>query len=164
MELLDRIAAERECERLTYRYCEAVDLGHASRLADVFARGRRLRGRRTAPGRPGARSGGSSPNVSGSASCAPATSARTCTSTSSTRPTATGVVYLTLYRRRGSEDWSVPVPHTAPAVVGSYHDRYVLTSDGWRIASRHQQVVFVDPTDAGVDHRIGHDLLPLESS
>jgi large subunit ribosomal protein L3 len=37
MDLLERIAAERDCARLTYRYCEAVDLGHASRLADVFA-------------------------------------------------------------------------------------------------------------------------------
>ena len=140
MELLDRIAAERECERLTFRYCEAVDLGHASRLADTFAEDGVFEATATCTWPAGSRSDGSSPNGSGSASCAPATSARTCTSTSLDDATATGVVYLTLYRRRGSEDWSVPVLDTAPAVVGSYHDRVRpdrATAGGSRAGARH---------------------------
>jgi len=162
VELLDRIAAERECERLTYRYCEAVDLGHASRLADVFAEdgvfeagGLHLAGqdeiRRVFSERERVRQ---------------LRTRHVCTNVHIDvldEATATGVVYLTLYCRRGSECWSVPVPNTAPAVGGSYHDRYVLTSDGWRIESRHQPVVFVDPSDAGWSP-VGHEVLPLESS
>jgi len=162
VELLDRIADERECERLTFRYCEAVDLGHASRLADTFAEdgvfeagGLHLAGReeirRVFTERERVRE---------------LRTRHVCTNLHIDvldDATATGVVYLTLYRRRGSEDWSVPVLNTAPAVVGSYHDRYVRTSDCWRIASRHQQVVFVDPSDAGWSP-IGHDLLPRQSS
>jgi hypothetical protein len=148
VELMDRIAAERECERLTYRYCEAVDFGHASRLADVFAEDGvfdngdlRLVGReqvrRVFAEREQVRE---------------LRTRHVCTNvhidvTSAT--SATGVVYLTLYRRRGPEDWSVPVAETAPAVVGSYHDRYVRTDAGWLIASRRLEAAFADPAAAG---------------
>ncbi|HEU4331700.1 MAG TPA: nuclear transport factor 2 family protein [Lapillicoccus sp.] len=162
MELLERIAAERACARLTYRYCEAVDLGHASRLADVFAEdgvfaagGLHLVGReeirRVFTEREQVRE---------------LRTRHVCSNLHIEvldEASATGVVYLTLYRRRGSEDWSVPVPTTAPALVGSYHDHYARTADGWRIASRHQQVVFVDPTDTGWSP-VGHDHLPGQSS
>jgi len=162
MDLLERMAVERECERLTYRYCEAVDLGHASRLADVFAEdgvfaagGLHLVGRaeirRVFTEREQVRE---------------LRTRHVCTNVRVDvldELTATGVVYLTLFRRRGSADWSVPVPTTAPALVGSYHDRYVRTGDGWRIAERRQQVVFVDPSDAGWSP-VGHDVLPDESS
>jgi ketosteroid isomerase-like protein len=162
MEMLDRIAAERACERLTYRYCEAVDFGHASRLADVFAAdgvfdagGLHLVGReqirRVFAERELVRE---------------LRTLHVCSNLDVTvldDVTAAGVVYLTLYRRRGSADWSVPVPTTLPAVIGSYHDRYVRTTDGWRIASRRQEVVFVDPADTGWSPA-GTDLLPNESS
>jgi ketosteroid isomerase-like protein len=162
MDLLERIAAERECERLTYRYCEAVDLGHASRLADVFAAdgvfeagGLHLVGRkeirRVFTDRERVRE---------------LRTRHVCTNLHIevlNEATATGVVYLTLFRRRGSVDWSVPIPTTAPALIGSYHDRYVRTADGWRIAARHQQVVFVDPSDTGWSP-VGHDPLSGESS
>ncbi len=148
MELLDRIAAERECERLTYRYCEAVDFGHASRLADVFAEegvfdngDLRLVGReqirRVFTEREQVRE---------------LRTRHVCTNihVEVTEPAAaTGVVYLALYRRHGPEDRSVPVPETSPAVVGSYHDAYVRTGEGWRIAARRLDAAFVDPSAAG---------------
>jgi uncharacterized protein (TIGR02246 family) len=162
MDLLERIAAERDCARLTYRYCEAVDMGHASRLADVFAEdgvfeagGLHLVGRdeirRVFTEREQVRE---------------LRTRHVCTNLHVDvldEATATGVVYLTLYRRRGSEDWSVAVPTTAPALVGSYHDSYVRAGEGWLIAHRRQQVVFVDPSDAGWSP-VGHDLLPEQSS
>jgi hypothetical protein len=148
VELLDRIAAERECERLTYRYCEAVDFGHASRLADVFAEegifdngDLRLVGReqirRVFTEREQVRE---------------LRTRHVCTNihVEVTEPAAaTGVVYLALYRRRGPEDSSVPVPETSPAVVGSYHDAYVRTGEGWRIAARRLDAAFADPSAAG---------------
>ena len=162
MNLLERIATERDCERLTYRYCEAVDLGHASRLADVFAEdgvfdagGLYLVGReeirRVFIEREQVRE---------------LRTRHVCTNVHVDvldTVSATRVVYLTLYRRRGAEDWSVPVPTTSPALVGSYHDRYVRTGEGWRIARRQQDVVFVDPSDVGWSP-VGHDLLPGQSS
>jgi hypothetical protein len=162
MDLMERIAAERECERLTYRYCEAVDLGHASRLADVFAAdgvfdagGLYLVGReeirRVFTEREQVRE---------------LRTRHVCTNVHIDvldQATATGVVYLTLFRRRGSEDWSVPVPSTSPALVGSYHDDYVRGGEGWRIARRRQEVVFVDPSDAGWSP-VDHDHLPGQSS
>ncbi len=148
MELLDRIAAERECERLTYRYCEAVDFGHASRLADVFAEdGVFDNGDLHLVGREQVR------RVFAERELVRALRTRhVCTNihVEVTGPTdATGVVYLTLYRRRGPEDWSVPVPETSPAVVGSYHDAYVRTDEGWRISARRLDGPFVDPAAAG---------------
>ena len=116
MELLVRITAERECERLTYRYCEAVDLGHASRLADVFAEDGvfdngdlRLVGReqirRVFTEREQVRE---------------LRTRHVCTNIHvevTELSAATGVVYLTLYRRRGPADWAVPVPETSPVTV-----------------------------------------------
>jgi hypothetical protein len=162
MDLLERIAAERECERLTYRYCEAVDLGHASRLADVFAEdGEFAAGGLHLVGREEIRR-----VFTEREQVRELRTRHLCTNLHVEvvdEVTATGVVYLTLFRRRGSADWSVPVPTTVPALVGSYHDDYVRTGDGWRIASRRQQVVFVDPSDAGWSP-VGHDPLPEESS
>jgi hypothetical protein len=148
MDLLERIAAERDCARLTYRYCEAVDLGHASRLADVFAAdGEFAAGGLHLVGREEIRR-----VFTEREQVRELRTRHVCTNLHVDvldEVTATGVVYLTLYRRRGSADWSVPVPTTAPALVGSYHDRYVRTGEGWLIARRRQQVVFVDPSDAG---------------
>jgi hypothetical protein len=162
VDALERMAAERECARLTFRYCEAVDLGHASQLADVFA----VDGVFDAGGL----------YLVGRAEIRRVFTERERVRELRTRhvctnvhvdvvddATATGVVYLTLYRRRGSTDWSVPVPTTAPSLVGSYHDRYVLTDDGWRIARRTQEVVFVDPSDTGWSPE-RDDLLPKQSS
>jgi hypothetical protein len=36
MEALERVVAERACERLLYEYVRRVDFGHASTLADLF--------------------------------------------------------------------------------------------------------------------------------
>jgi hypothetical protein len=148
MELMERIAIERECERLTYRYCEAVDFGHAARLADVFAvAGVFDNGDLHLVGRDQIR------RVFAERQLVRQLRTRhVCTNihVDVTGPAdATGVVYLTLYRRRGPEDRSVPVPETSPAVVGSYHDRYVRADEGWRITARRLEAPFADPAAAG---------------
>ena len=134
MELLDRIAAERECERLTFRYCEAVDLGHASRLADTFAEdGVFEAGELHLAGREEIRR-----VFTERERVRELRNRHVCTNLHIDvldDATATGVVYLTLYRRRGSEDWSVPVLNTAPAVVGRLPRPVRPDDDGWRIAA-----------------------------
>lgn len=48
---------------------------------------------------------------------------------------ASGITYFTFYR--GPKDDDRPVlPLNGPDIVGEYHDRYLLTDDGWRIAER----------------------------
>ena len=59
---------------------------------------------------------------------------------------ATGVSYLTLYRKigklnRGEEK----TPFTRPAAVGQYNDEFVLTKDGWRFSRRKAHFTFMNP-------------------
>jgi len=50
---------------------------------------------------------------------------------------ATGIAYLSLYRHIGAEsELPEPVEFSAPAAVGHYTDKFVRTSEGFRIASR----------------------------
>lgn len=146
MRAMERLLAERECERLTYRYCQAADFGHASRLADLFTgdgvfdnRDLRLHGRdeirRVFSEREKVRE---------------LRTRHVCTNVLVDvldADRATGVVYLCLYRRRGPLDWSVPVASTLPVLVGSYHDEYAREDGRWLIASRLQQAPFQDPSD-----------------
>lgn len=148
MDDIERLVAERTCERLTYRYCQVVDFGHASRLADLFTedgvfdnRDLRLTSReqirRVFSEREHVRE---------------LRTRHVCTNilVDVLGPTeATGVVYLCLFRRRGPVDWSIPVASTLPVLVGSYHDEYARVDGTWLISSRVQQAPFVDPDDAG---------------
>lgn len=55
---------------------------------------------------------------------------------------ATGLSYFTLYRHIGAKP-SVPDLDDQPIILGSYHDDFRLTADGWRIAHRRAEVGFV---------------------
>ena len=46
---------------------------------------------------------------------------------------AHGTSYVTVYM---GEPGDSPVPLTTPSGVGEYHDRFVLTDEGWKIAER----------------------------
>jgi len=52
-----------------------------------------------------------------------------------TPTSASGTAYLTLYKGTPPAGKSV-VPGASPLSMGQYHDRYVKTSKGWRIARR----------------------------
>jgi hypothetical protein len=147
VDVLERMLAERACERLCYDYCRVADEGHHSLLADIFTEdgifdipGLRLDGREAIrrffterEARKELRTRHVCTNVSVDVR---------------SRTEATGLVYLTLYRRRGPVDWSVPVPTTLPALVGTYHDRYARSGGQWLLRSRVQEAPFVDPDDA----------------
>ena len=55
---------------------------------------------------------------------------------------ATGVVYLTLYRHDG-EAGRRSAPSDVPEVVGEYRDQFVRTAEGWRFKRRDVGVSFV---------------------
>jgi len=148
VDALALLLAERACERLIYQYCRVVDDGNHSLLADLFTEDgifdngdMRLEGReqirRVFTEREAVRE---------------LRTRHVCTNVlvDVRAPTqASGVVYLSLYRRRGPVDWTVPVPSTLPVLVGSYHDSYARVEGTWLIRSRVQQAPFVDPSDDG---------------
>lgn len=57
--------------------------------------------------------------------------------------TATGVLYFLLHEAKQGEDAEQGFyPMQLPSAVGEYHDRFILTPKGWRIASRQIVAVF----------------------
>ena len=55
---------------------------------------------------------------------------------------ARGISYVTVYQ--GSPD-PTPQPMTAPMAIGEYHDKFVKTATGWKIAERNFVPVFLTP-------------------
>jgi hypothetical protein len=148
MDHLERLVAERDCERLTHRYCRFADRGEASRLAELFTEDGlfelpdlRLRGRKEIAGTFARREA--------------LTELRTlhlCTNIDvevEDETTARGWVNLCLFRRWAAGDGDLAVPVTAPALVATYDDVYARVDGHWLIAARTQHVLFADPSDTG---------------
>jgi len=56
---------------------------------------------------------------------------------------ARGISYLTLYRHIGPESLTgEPIEFEGPAAVGHYEDRFLKTSDGWKIKRRKLHFAF----------------------
>jgi hypothetical protein len=141
MNATKRLQIERECERLVTRYCHYVDHGQAERIAELFTKDGAWR----APGI----------EMKGHEELRRGFAARQANRGRMSRhvcsnllvdvidaDTATGVVYLTLYRHDGEEGRRTS-PLEGPEMVGEYRDRFVRTPDGWRIAERSTHVDFV---------------------
>jgi hypothetical protein len=136
-----RMMIEHECERLVMRYCHFVDGGEAGRLPELFtdggvwaSPGTRLVGRdelSAVMNQRQARRDLRSRHVCSTFVCDVIDEDR-----------ATGVVYLSLYRREGVPEHEGPVGMSGPAMVGEYRDEFVRTEHGWRIASRELIVAF----------------------
>jgi hypothetical protein len=140
MNSLDRLLIERECERLVMAYCHYVDRGRAGEVADLFCdEGIWDSGEREMVGREAiARAFLQRQENSGRIS------RHVCTNLLIEvidAETATGVVYLTLYRHDGPPDRKL-APSDVPAMIGEYRDRFVRTSDGWRFQRRDVKIDF----------------------
>lgn len=137
-----RAAIERACERLVVRYSHLIDHGAAAEVVDLFTddgvfqgphtrlvgRNEILAGMGVRQAQPGLRS------------------RHVCTNFICDvidEDHASGVVYLTLYRRDGVASDAGPAGVRGPTVVGEYRDAFARTPDGWRIASRECVVSFV---------------------
>ncbi|HEV7732038.1 MAG TPA: nuclear transport factor 2 family protein [Candidatus Binatia bacterium] len=139
---------ERACERLVIDYTHFVDFGEAARIADLFtgdgvweAEGVRMVGQDAIRAGFSARQG-----------VARRTSRHVCTNVAITLrgpDEATGISYLVNYRHDSPTGTAErPAPAGTPKYVGEYHDRFVRTSDGWRIAHRRCEMAFVRPRGA----------------
>jgi ketosteroid isomerase-like protein len=133
--------AERACERLIVAYTHLIDFGEAARVAELFTEdGVWESAEATMRSR--------DEIAAGFARRQDNTGRRSrhvCTNVAVDLISATeaaGVCYFTLYRADGVDPAAV-APLEGPAIVGEYHDRFVRTDDGWRIAHRRATAAFV---------------------
>ncbi|WP_307517914.1 nuclear transport factor 2 family protein [Streptomyces umbrinus] len=141
---MDRLLAERACERLIVEFVHRLDLGHPGDVADLFTDvgfwewaegGRRIQGRDALrsyfAGRPPDR-----------------LSRRICTNilvTVTSKATATATTYFTTYRVDGYA--GVFVPPRAPTQVGHYEDSFLKVEGRWLLSSRSLYLAFAGPTE-----------------
>jgi ketosteroid isomerase-like protein len=143
MDDLERLLAERACERLIVEYCRLVDFGEAARIADLFTEDGVWSGvDLVLDGREEIRAWfvkrqGLQRRVS----------RHICTNVGVdvvSRDEAQSVCYLVNYRHdRPEGDDAMPVPTEVPKFVGECRDAFRRTADGWRFARRHVDVAFV---------------------
>lgn len=141
---------ERACARLVHDFARHADRGEYEKLAELFTpdghfirrgeifNGRTaiadavdalLQNRRSAPKRPWWRVRHFCSNVVIDVTAA---------------DRAVGSAYYAIYRYQGDPVEGVP-PVTGPALIGDYADAFVLSPEGWRIASREIVPVFFNP-------------------
>lgn len=146
MDDVERMIAERSCERLLVDYAQLVDFGNASGIADLFTEDAvwsgtdlLLEGREAIREWFVKREG-----------LARRVSRHVFTNVGIdvlNDDEATGVCYLINYRHDRQEgDLRMPAPGDVPKYVGECHDRFRRTSDGWRFTARHVDVAFARPS------------------
>ncbi|MDO8212401.1 nuclear transport factor 2 family protein [Conexibacter sp. CPCC 206217] len=142
---LERVLAERACERLIVEYARRVDFGEASGIADLFTDDGRWQGTELVlDGREQIRAW-----FTRREGLARRVSRHVFTNLAVELLSADEAVatsYMVNYRHdRADGDTSLPVPARAPKYVGECHDRFRRTPDGWRFAERRVEVSFVRP-------------------
>jgi hypothetical protein len=140
---LERLVAERACERLIVEYCRRVDFGQAAGIADLFCEDATWEGvDLLLTGREQIRDWfikreGVTRRVS----------RHVCTNVAIdvvSADEAHSLCYMINYRHdRREGDQSLPVPAEVPKFVGELHDRFRHTLGGWRFAARRVEVSFV---------------------
>ncbi len=140
---MDRLTAERACERLVLEVVRRLDLGDPSSAADLFtpdgvwewpAGDRRVKGREALRGYFGSRP-------------ADRLSRRMCSNilvTLTSAATATATTYFATYRVDGYAGGMLPPP--LPANVGHYEDSFRNLDGNWLLAKRTLILPFGGPT------------------
>ncbi|MFJ6615365.1 nuclear transport factor 2 family protein [Streptomyces sp. NPDC091289] len=143
-DLLDRLIAERACERLVVEFVRTLDLGEPGDVAELFtpdgvwewAEGdRRIEGRDTLRAYFGARP-------------ADRLSRRLCTNilvTLTSASTASASTYFTTYRVDGHTGGMLPP--RLPVQVGHYEDTFRKVDGRWLLAARALFLDFGGPTE-----------------
>jgi len=144
-----RLLDERACERLIIDYTHLVDFGEAARIADLFTTdGVWEAGDLRMDGQDAIRAG-----FMARQGVARRTSRHVCSNVAITLvgpDEATAISYLVNYRHDAASGVAQrPAPAGVPKFVGEYHDRFVRTPDGWRIAHRRCEMAFVRASAAG---------------
>ena len=141
MDDLQKMLIERACERLVTEYCHFVDHGEAAKIASQFAEdgvwasGKVVRNGRAEITAAFSQRERNTARISRHVCCNLLIDVID-------ENSATGVVYLTLYRHDG-EAGRRSAPSDVPEIVGEYRDQFVRTAEGWRFKRRDVGVSFV---------------------
>lgn len=151
MDDLARLVAEASCLRLVHDYCRLIDLGEAARVHELFTPDGVWEGTDSRMEGHAAIEAGFAP-----LDRIPAMVMRHHVTNAVvdvvSDDEAVGFAYWVNYRGRRTEDGgaggapAVPPTSGPPRFTGEYRDRFVRTTDGWRIAHRHATVTFANPT------------------
>jgi SnoaL-like domain len=146
MDAVERMIAERSCERLIVEYCRRVDFGNAGGIADLFTEDAVWSGvELILDGRPAIREW-----FLRREGLARRVSRHVCTNIGVdvlSDDEAQSTCYLINYRHDRQEgDLRMPAPGDIPKYVGECHDRFRRTPDGWRFTARHVDVAFARPS------------------
>lgn len=150
---MDRLLAERACERLILELVRRLDLGEPSTVSDLFAPDgvwEWPHGQRRVEGREALREYFGSRPVD-------RLSRRMCTNilvTIDSPDTATATTYFATYRIDGYTE-GVLVPPRLPANIGHYQDTFRTIDGTWLLATRTLVLPFGGPTE-----RLGSSTTP----
>ena len=139
MDDMQRLLIEKQCESLSVRFANYVDLGMAEAVSELFSSdGKFSRAGQSLDG---------PEQVKAFLSQRPASrvTRHICTNISVdviSANEARGITYFLLFE--GTQDPSTdgPLPLKSPAALGEYHDRFVLTDAGWKIRERLAKAIF----------------------
>jgi hypothetical protein len=135
---VERLLIERACERLCLEYARLIDLGRASEAIDLFTDDAELS---LTAGPMHGRDEISTFLVKREAAAVASRHVTTNVTIDVQSATeASGVAYITLYRREHSGDG--PASLGPPNFVGHYADEFVLTDAGWRFRRRTSTIAF----------------------
>ncbi|MCP5026345.1 MAG: nuclear transport factor 2 family protein [Actinomycetia bacterium] len=143
---LARLLDERACERLINEYCQLVDHGDAPGIAELFTADGVWRSSEglLMEGQDGIRAG-----FTRRQGVTRRQSRHLCMNViiDVEGDDATGRCYLVNYRHDSETgEAEHPAPADIPKYVGEYLDRFVRTPDGWRLAERVFDMVFLRPS------------------
>jgi hypothetical protein len=142
MDIMDRIAIERECQRLVTAYCHYVDHGEAAKIAELFTDdGQWLSPDIKMIGKEKLRKG-----FAGRQANEARMSRHVCNNLLIDvidEDNAEGVVYVTLYRYDGEVGRKFSPMDEQPVMVGEYRDKFVRTDEGWRFSERVIDISFI---------------------
>lgn len=143
MNELNRLLAERACERLIVEYTQRVDFGRAAEIADLFCADGEWQGTDLhLTGREQIRDW-----FTKRQGVTRRVSRHVCTNIAVdvvSEDEARSSCYMINYRHdRREGDLSLPVPAEVPKFIGELHDRFRREPEGWRFASRRVEVSFV---------------------
>ena len=146
MDELERLLAERACERLITEYCRRVDFGEAAAIADLFTEDGTWEGvELRLEGRDEIRAW-----FTRRGELTRRVSRHLCVNVAVdvTGPeAASSLAYMVNYRHdRRDGDAGLPVPGDVPKFVGELHDTFRRTDEGWRFSSRRVVLAFLRPS------------------